>query len=97
MSRGKNISKLEKKIMPVLKKNKVVKAGLFGSYARGENKKGSDIDILVKLKSGDGYFGLVRLERELQKQLGKKVDLVTYNSLNHLLREKILREEVRII
>lgn len=97
MATKSNLLKLEKEIIPVLKKNNVIKAGLFGSYVRGENKKSSDIDILVKLKPGDGYFELVRLERDLQKHLGKKIDLVTYNSLNHLLRQRILKEEVRII
>lgn len=97
MTTKNTIKQLEKKILPILKKNKVVKAGLFGSYARGENNKKSDVDLLVKLKPGDGYFELVRLERDLQEHLGKKVDLVTYNSLNHLLRDRILKEEVRFL
>ncbi len=42
---NKEIEKIKKKIVPILKKNKVVRAGIFGSYARGENKKNSDVDI----------------------------------------------------
>ncbi|MBI2136442.1 nucleotidyltransferase domain-containing protein, partial [Candidatus Woesearchaeota archaeon] len=45
MATKSNLLKLEKEIIPVLKKNNVIKAGLFGSYVRGENKKSSDIDI----------------------------------------------------
>ncbi len=93
----KEIQEIKKKIVPLMKKHGVVKAGIFGSYARGEQKKKSDIDMLVQLKRGQGYFDLIKLEDELKKKLGKKIDLLTYNSLNHLLKEQILNEEVKII
>ena len=75
-----------------------MKAGIFGSYARGEARKRSDIDMLIKV--GRKKFSLldhVRLERELEEKLDKKVDLLTYNGINHLLKNRILDEEVRII
>ena len=78
-----------------MKKNKVVRAGVFGSYARGEEKKNSDVDILVEFDGS--LLDLVGLEMEIEKRLGKKVDLLTYGGINHLLRERILNEEVRII
>ncbi len=37
-------------LVPILKRNGVLKAGIFGSYARGEQKKQSDVDILIKFK-----------------------------------------------
>lgn len=95
----KDINKVKKKIISVLKKYQVEKAGIFGSYARGEQKKDSDIDILIthpKSPKARG-FGFVNIEYDLEDALGKKVDLVTYNSLNPYLREKILKEEIRII
>ena len=91
------IKEIKRKTVPLLKKYGVVKAGIFGSYARGEQRKRSDIDMLVQLKKGKGYFDLIELEDELKKKLHKKVDLLTYNSINHLLKEKILSEEVRLI
>ena len=93
---NKDIRRLQKKIIPILKKNKVVRAGIFGSYARGESKKKSDIDILVQAPKGMG-FGFARIELELEKELKKKVDLVTYNSIHPLLRKRILHEEVKIL
>jgi predicted nucleotidyltransferase len=81
----------------VLKAHGVLKAGLFGSYARGEAKKGSDIDMLVKLKSDKSLLDLAGLEMELEKVLGTKVDLLTYDSINLHLRRKILKEEVEIL
>lgn len=87
--------RIENKIKKVLKKNKIVRAGVFGSYARGEQNKKSDIDILVEFKGG--LFGLIRLERELEKILNIKVDLLTYKGIDPLLKKRILNEEVRII
>ncbi len=54
-------------IAPILKSNDVLKAGIFGSYARGEQKKSSDIDILIKFKEGKSLLDLARLELILEK------------------------------
>jgi len=94
---NKEIKKIAMKIIPVLKKYGVKKAGIFGSYARGEENKKSDVDILVEFEKGRGFFDLVRLERELKLISNKKIDLITYNSLNHLLKKRILNEEVKIL
>lgn len=91
------LKKLKPKIVKILKENDVARAGIFGSYARGEAKKNSDIDILIKFKGRKSLFDLVGLEIELKKKLKKNVDLLTYNSINHLLKERILNDEVRII
>ncbi len=89
------LEKIKPKIVEILKKFKVKKAGIFGSYARGEQKKNSDIDILIDFKGG--LLGLVRLERELEDKIKVKVDLLTYGGINSLLKERILSDEVRII
>jgi len=91
------IMNLKKKIIPILKRNNVVKAGIFGSFARGEAKKGSDIDILIEVKAKKfSLLDLIRLEMELEKKLKRKVDLLTYKSIHPLLKNRILSEEVRI-
>ncbi|MBS3085545.1 nucleotidyltransferase family protein [Candidatus Pacearchaeota archaeon] len=95
----KNLKKLNKllpEIIKILKKHNVKKAGIFGSYARGEEKKDSDIDILIEPPKGIG-FGFVRIQFELENKLKKKVDLVTYKYLSPYLEESILNGEVRII
>lgn len=91
------IKEIKKPIVDVLKKHGVKKAGIFGSYVRGEEKKRSDIDILIEPTNEMSLFDIVRLEFELKKVLGKKVDLLTYGGINHLLKKIILNEEVRII
>jgi len=90
------LKKLKPRIIKILKKYKIKKAGIFGSFVRGENKKNSDIDILVQPKRGMG-FAFFGLQIELEEKLGKKVDLVSYGGIRKELKEEILREEVRII
>lgn len=84
---------IKRKIVPTLKRQGVIKAALFGSTSRGEMKKRSDIDLLVKLKKGKSLFDFVGLKLDLEKKLGKKVDLVTYNSIKPRLRKSILKDE----
>lgn len=88
---------IKRTIAPVLQKNDVVKAGIFGSYARGEATSKSDIDILIQFKGRKTLFDLVRLERKLKVVLHKKVDLLTYNSLHHLIKDKVLKEEMKVL
>lgn len=59
------------------------KVGIFGSFARGENIKGSDLDILVKFKERISLLQLVQIEQELTDKLGISIDLVTENSLKN--------------
>lgn len=89
---------LKKKVVPILKRNKVVKAGIFGSFATGEAKRDSDIDILIEVKAKKfSLLDLVGLELELKEKLKRKVDLVEYSTIHPLLKERILREEVPIL
>ena len=93
---NKSIEKIKKDILPILKKNDIKKAGIFGSYAKGLQKKNSDIDILIEPSKNMG-FAFSGLKDQLTKALKRKVDLVSYNGLSPYLRDKILKEEVRII
>jgi predicted nucleotidyltransferase len=60
-----------------LRKHGVVSAQLFGSYARGEARPGSDLDLLVKMKSTSSLFDLVDLQLELESMAHCKVDVAT--------------------
>ncbi|PIN94713.1 hypothetical protein COU53_02355, partial [Candidatus Pacearchaeota archaeon CG10_big_fil_rev_8_21_14_0_10_30_48] len=80
-----------------LKKHNVIRAGIFGSFARGEQKKNSDIDILIEFEGKKSLFDLVELKLELEDRLNKKVDIITYKSINSLLKKIILNEEVKIL
>jgi len=89
------IKKLKPKIVNILKKNGIARAGIFGSYATGEQRKNSDIDILIEFN--DSLLDLVGIEMELKKALKRKVDLLTYGGIHPLLKKNILKEEVRVM
>lgn len=91
------IKNIAKQSLPFLRGADVMRAGIFGSYARGENHPDSDIDFLIQFAKQKTLFDVVRLKNQLEKTLGKEVDLLTYNSLSPYLKEDILREEQRIL
>jgi len=65
---------------------------LFGSAARGEDKPGSDVDLLVDFSVRKSLLDLVRIEREFSQFFGRPVDLLTERSLSPYLRDRILAE-----
>lgn len=87
------IQDISTKIIPVLESEGVVKAAIFGSYATGEAKKKSDVDVLVRFAGRKSLLDLVRLQFVLEDKLGRKVDLLTYNSVHPLLKDIILKEQ----
>ena len=91
-----SINKFMPKIRKILIKNNIKKAGIFGSYVRGEQKKNSDIDILIKPAKNMGFrfFGL---QLDLEEKISKRVDLLSYKWIHPSLKQKILKEEIRII
>jgi uncharacterized protein len=92
MRTKKEIDKILKKNKPMLKKKfNVEKIGIFGSYARGEETKQSDIDILVTFSSPIGWE-FIDLKEYLESILGQKVDLVTIKALKTQLKKSILKE-----
>ena len=89
----KKLQQIAKVAVPILKRNGVVKAGIFGSYARGEAKKKSDVDLLVKTKKNMGLLEFAGLKVKLEK----KLDLVEYETIKPLIKKEILADEVRIL
>ena len=81
----------------VLKEHHVKALYLFGSVVRGEDKPGSDVDILVEFQpeARVGLFGLVRLQRRLAEILGRPVDLATPDALHKALKDRIIKEAIR--
>lgn len=89
---------IKKKVLPILKKHAVKRAAIFGSFARGEAKAKSDVDILIEYKTKNkSLFDLVDLKSDLEETLDRKVDVITYNSIYWRIREQILAEQVVIL
>ncbi|MBI4493812.1 MAG: nucleotidyltransferase family protein [Chloroflexi bacterium] len=74
----------------------VKKLGVFGSYVRGQQRKRSDIDILVEFERAPTLFEFVDLQQHLGALLGVKVDLVMKSALRPAIGERILAEVVPV-
>ncbi len=84
---------IKRQIVTILKRQGVLKAAVFGSFARGEETKKSDVDLLVQLGKNKSLLDLIGLKLELEEELGRKVDLLTYGGINHRLKDIILKEQ----
>jgi hypothetical protein len=90
------IQELQRIIAPILEKNGVVKASVFGSFARGDDKPDSDIDLLVELDEPKGLLFLAGLKFDLEDATGRQIDLLTYGAVNPRLEQHIYKDEVKI-
>ncbi len=87
---------LKKHKAEVVRDYKVREIGIFGSVVRGEQKKRSDIDILVEFNKLPDVFLLIDLEDYLRKILRNKVDLVRKGAIRPELKKVITKEVVYI-
>jgi len=86
------MDKIIDKLVSILKKHGAKKIEIFGSYARGEQKETSDLDVIVEFEKRKSLLELVGIEQELEDALGIKVDLLTRASISPYLIERIEKE-----
>lgn len=79
-------------VLRVTREYGVSNVRIFGSFARGEQRKTSDIDLLVDLPDGMTLFDLSGLKIDLEEALKRKVDVVPARSIKPALRENILAD-----
>ncbi|MCL4440384.1 MAG: nucleotidyltransferase domain-containing protein [Firmicutes bacterium] len=85
---------IKTKAVPILEKYGVTGAAVFGSYARGDQKKKSDINFLIEYLPGTlTLFSLVKMNGDLKKALKKKVQIVTLNSLSPHIKDNVLKDK----
>ena len=84
------------KIVRILKRCGARKIAIFGSYARGEEKPDSDVDVIVEFSGRKSLLDIVGIEQELSDELGNKVDLLTEKSISPYLIDRIRNEMVVI-
>lgn len=80
------------RIKDTLQRNNVSWLGLLGSYSRGEEDNHSDIDLMVNFSKKISLLAHIKLQRELSELIGKKIDLITENSISPYMREKIMND-----
>ena len=91
------IAKIREQVADVMRRRGVVRAGVFGSVARGEADKASDVDFLVEFEKGRSLLDLSGLRLDLCEALERDVDVATPGSLHPRLRDAILAELVTIL
>jgi predicted nucleotidyltransferase len=85
---------IKTKAVPILKKYGVTGAAVFGSYARSDQNKKSDIDLLIEYPPGTlTLFSLVKMNGDLKKVLKKKVQIVTLNSLSPYIKDDVMKDK----
>jgi len=87
---------LAKNKSKLFKEYKIKEIGIFGSCVRGEQKRGSDVDILVEFDEVPDLLKFIEIESRLEDILGVKVDLVRKSAIREELKEIILDEVVLI-
>ena len=87
---------IKSKIIPVLKKYNILRAGIFGSYAVNCATNRSDIDLLVELGNKMSLLDFIGIKLELEDLLEKKVDMVEYKTIKPVIKDRILQQEIRI-
>jgi predicted nucleotidyltransferase len=91
-------SEIKNIILSHLKEFNPVNIGIFGSFARGDNRIDSDIDILVKFKEPPSLLTLIKLENDLSEIIGTKVDIVTTGALrNKRIKKSIKKDLINIL
>ena len=81
-----------RRIIGILTPYGASRIALFGSRARGDDRPGSDLDLLVRFERTPSLLRLIELEERLAAELGIPVDLVTERSLSPYIRDSVLRE-----
>ncbi len=89
------LSYLDKNYLEFKNKYHIESIGLFGSYARDEENKDSDIDIFVKMKPS--LFGIVAIKEQIENDLDKKVDIIReHKNIKPFLLKKIKEDLIYI-
>lgn len=92
MAQREAVTPFDEMIVSFMARNGAERVGVFGSYARGEARPDSDLDLLVWFSEQKSLLGLIRLERELSELLGVKIDLLTEGAISPYLIDRIKRE-----
>ena len=90
------IKEIEIRATPILRANGVEYAAVFGSFARGEAKVDSDVDLLVRYAKSPGLFQHIGLAQTLADILRTKVDLVTERSLKATIAP-LIKKDLRVL
>lgn len=90
------LSACRSRILEIANQHGATSVRIFGSAARGDYTRDSDIDILVSMQPGSTLLDFIALWQDLESLLGIDVDLVSENGINPHLQSRILAEAVEL-
>jgi predicted nucleotidyltransferase len=93
----KRLDEIKKSVVPLLRSHGVRKAAVFGSFARGEAGRDSDLDLLIDIGEEFSLLDIIGLRLDLEERLACRVDLVEYDAIKPAIRDRVLSEQVRIL
>jgi uncharacterized protein len=69
---------------------------VFGSFARGDNRSNSDLDLLIDLEPGRSLLDLIAIKQDLEDLLARRVDVVTEQSISPYMRDAVIQEAIAL-
>lgn len=93
---GREVRRKRRSLLRIARRHGVVLRGVFGSVARGEETEDSDVDLLVDLPPATGLFALFRLQDDLERELGCRVDVVPLDGLRDEVRARAERDLIAL-
>src|SRR3989338_1633105 len=79
-------------VLKITQAHGVKNVRIFGSFARGEQRMRSDVDLLVKMPKKASLFDRIGLKLALEEKLKRKVDVLTDDGIDRYVRDRILAE-----
>lgn len=86
------LADVREKVLRIAREHGARNVRIFGSFARGEQRRTSDVDLLVDLPPGASLLDRIGLKLDLEEALQRKVDVLTEGGISPYLRERILAE-----
>ena len=90
------LKRYKKDIEQSARRHKIRSVSVFGSFAKGEEREDSDIDLLVEIEPDCSLFDVISMKYEVEDLTGRTVDVVTTNGLSPYLSEQIIKEAIPI-
>ena len=96
MEIDKTLREKRDRILAIARQHGARNVRVFGSIARGEGKRDSDLDVLVELELGRSLLDIIAIKQDLEDLLNTKVDVVTEAAVSPYIRDQVLRQAISL-
>ena len=96
MKLGPFIRERRENILKIAKDHGATNIKIFGSYARGDEQPGSDLDLLIELEPGRSLLDIIAIKQDIEDMINRRVDVVTARALSPYIREEIIKEAIAL-